>query len=216
MIDIHHVSITKDKKTILHNISYNVKNKSCTVIIGSNGAGKTCLLQAITGNIRANSWSITIQTHHRWYCTDTWGINPNLTPYEQRSLTQKVANRQRNNKTQQQWVDRLEMNQQIHNPIHTLSEWNKQKVAIINSLVHDPLLVIRDEPTQHLDPWARYTVHQLMQHLKDQWKTIVYTTHFLEDIGQHTDRYLILNQWYIYKQGELSDHKEIQNFFQKN
>jgi len=78
--------------------------------------------------------------------------------------------------------------------MHKLSQGNRQKANILNSLCHKASIYIRDEPTQHLDPESRYATHQIIKDQKNKGKTIIYTTHFLEDIGDHTDRYIIMEQ----------------------
>lgn len=98
-------------------------------------------------------------------------------------------------------------------PMHKLSQGNKQKANILNSLCHDPSIYIRDEPTQHLDPESRYAVHQIMQDKKNQAKTIIYTTHFLEDIGDHTDSYIIMEQWSIRKTDTNKEQSHLKTFF---
>jgi len=97
-------------------------------------------------------------------------------------LTKKIAKRLQDKKETNKWIEKLHLTPFLHQKISTLSKGNQQKVALINSVIHDPSLIIRDEPTQHLDPSARHIVHQLISDLKEKQKTIVYSTHFLEDI----------------------------------
>ena len=215
MITIDSISITKERKKILDSISYVVKKNSCTAIIGTNGAGKTCLLQTIIGQIQADRWSVHIDTDSIGYCPDIPGINPYLTIQEQRSLTQRIAKKSRAKEQQQQRIHTLELNNQLKIPIKNLSQGNKQKVSIINSIIHNPDCIIRDEPTQHLDPHARQTIHALMIQLKQEGKTILYTTHFLEDMGVHTDTYIIMDKGRLVNQWEyLTTDSTIQQFFQ--
>ena len=125
-------------------------------------------------------------------------------------MTQKITQKKH---TIDEEMRMLGMTQYIHTPIDKLSQWNKQKTNILNSLSHDPSIYIRDEPTQHLDPESRHAVHQIIQKKKNQSKTIIYTTHFLEDIGDHTDSYIIMEKWSIWKTDTNKDQDHLKQFF---
>lgn len=210
MLTIQNLSIIHAKKVILRNISHHFPTGSCTAIIGNNGAGKTSLLKAIIGQVKPTTWQITKHAKHIGYCPDSMVWYEQLTAQELRSMTQNITKYKHNIDHE---IQMLQFNTYKDTPIYQLSQWNKQKVNILNSLCHNPNIYIRDEPTQHLDPESRYAVHHIMQQLRQQNKTVVYTTHFLEDIGDHTDGYIVMEQWSIWKTETNNDQTHLKQFF---
>lgn len=210
MLSIQDISIIHEGKPILQSISHKFPKWSCTAIIGNNGAWKTSLIKAIIGQIQITKWQINMTEKHIGYCPDIVSGYEKLTPQERRTMTQKIT---KNNRNINQEIQMLGIDKYKNTPLYKLSQWNRQKANIINSLCHDPSIYIRDEPTQHLDPESRHAVHQIMQNKKLQNKTIIYTTHFLEDIGKHTDNYIIMEQWSIWKTDTNKELDHLKSFF---
>lgn len=209
MLSLQNISIIYGWQIILQGISHNFSAGSCTAIIGNNGAGKTSLIKAIVGQIQINKGHITVPTKHIGYCPDNISGYENLTPQQRRTMTQKITQKKY---TIDQEVHLLHMEKYKDMPMHKLSQGNKQKANILNSMCHDPSIYIRDEPTQHLDPESRYAVHHIIQDKKNQGKTIIYTTHFLEDIGDHTDNCIIMEKWSIRKTDTNKEQSHLKNF----
>ena len=83
------------------------------------------------------------------------------------------------------------------------------------SLLSEADLYIRDEPTQHLDPKTRYIIHQIMTDIQKRNKTMIYSTHFLEDIGDHTDYCMVIEQGKVKTTHAITqDIQPISNYFQ--
>ncbi len=210
MLSIHNASLIHEWQPILQGISHVFSVGSCTAIIGNNGAWKTSLIKAIIGQIQIKKWHINLSTKHIGYCPDTVSGYEKLTPQERRTMTQKIT-KSRYNIDQE--IQMIGINTYKDIPLYKLSQGNRQKANIINSLCHNPSIYIRDEPTQHLDPESRYAVHQIMQNKKQENKTIIYTTHFLEDIGNHTDSYIIMEQGSIWKTDTNKEQSHLKQFF---
>lgn len=210
MLSLKNISVIHWWKVILQSISHNFDAQSCTAIIGNNGAGKTSLIKTIIGQIKVSKGEIYLPTTHIGYCPDSISGYEKLTPQERRTMTQRITGKKSNIDKQ---IQMLNMQHYQNIPMYKLSQWNRQKANILNSLCHNPNIYIRDEPTQHLDPESRYAVHEIMEDKKNEGKIIIYTTHFLEDIGAQTDRYIIMEQWSIRKTDENKEQKHIQQFF---
>jgi len=210
MLKIQNISLIYEGKPILQSISHNFLPWSCTAIIGNNGTGKTSLIKTIIGQIQITKWHISLTTDHIGYCPDTISGYEKLTPQERRTMTQKITNTKYNIDEE---IQMLDISKYKNVPIYKLSQWNKQKANILNSLCHNPSIYIRDEPTQHLDPESRHAVHQIIQKKKNQSKTIIYTTHFLEDIGDHTDSYIIMEKWSIWRTDTNKNQDHLKQFF---
>lgn len=206
MIQIKNLSIQLNKKTIINNISYTFDTWSCTAIIGNNGAGKTCLLQSIIGQIKPSKGTINCDSSIS-YAPDALPLPPWLNP-----------NILRKNEPQAEFFAKKTRRTTNQNTAYQkLSQGNKQKINLINSLCYQANIYIRDEPTQHLDPESRYAIHTIIKELKQQKKTIIYSTHFLEDIWHHTDQCIILDQGSIqHIIDNPTNNKTLQSYFQRN
>jgi len=209
MLTIENLSLRHNNTTILDNISHSYKAGTITAIIGNNGAGKTCLLQTIIGQIKPTTWSIQNNIWTISYCPDHIAWYKQLTPYEHaQSVNQDT-------KTIETWIEKLQLQKYQNTAYHKLSQGNKQKVNLLMSLLSESDLYIRDEPTQHLDPKTRYIIHEIMIDIQKRNKTMIYSTHFLEDIGSHTDYCMIIEQGKVKKIQTMEENLEqISNYFQ--
>ncbi len=210
MLNVQNISIIHEGQIILQNISHNFPAWSCTAVIGNNGAGKTSLIKAIIGQFQLTKGQITLPTKHIGYCPDAISWYENLTPQQRRTMTQKITGKKDDIEKE---IQILHMEKYKGICMHKLSQGNRQKANILNSLCHKASIYIRDEPTQHLDPESRYATHQIIKDQKNKGKTIIYTTHFLEDIGDHTDRYIIMEQWSIRKTDTDKEQSHLKTFF---
>jgi ABC-2 type transport system ATP-binding protein len=203
MIELNHVCVMHWKKTILEHISHTFKTWTCTAIIGDNWAGKSCLIKTIIGQIKATKWSIK-RPDHISYTADHLAMPSKITLHY---LTQ-------NHKQTKDLIKKLWLSPYYNTEYWTLSQGNKQKIHLIYSIIQKSPVIIRDEPTQHLDPNTRHTIHNIIKELKSQGKTIIYTTHFLEDIWPHTDECIIMEQWTIkIVHKNPSIHETIKGYF---
>ncbi len=211
MLSIKNLTLQYKNSNILDNISHDYKTGTSTAIIGNNGAGKTCLLQTVIGQIKPTAWHIHNNIWSISYCPDNISWYKYLTPYEHAQSINK------NSKTIAIWIERLQLQKYQNTAYHKLSKGNKQKVNLLLSLLSKADMYIRDEPTQHLDPETRYIIHDIIYELKQQNKTIIYSTHFLEDIWEHTDGCMIIEQWKIQTIYDLSqDMEHITKHFKPN
>jgi len=157
MIELQNISVIEKNKIIIDKLSHTFKTGSCTAIIGANGAGKSCLIKTIIGQIQHTTGRI-VKPNQIGYCPDKMQLYPHLS-------IQQLQNR---GNTNQQRTNILDLKNYAHTPYRQLSQGNQQKVHIIQSLLTDASTYIWDEPTQHLDPQSRYHVHDIMQTLKEQ------------------------------------------------
>jgi len=105
----------------------------------------------------------------------------------------------------ERWLIALELWDARKRPIRTYSKGMQQRASFVLALVHDPSLLILDEPMSGLDPIGRARISQLIQDLKDQGKTILFCTHILEDVDRLADRLLILHKGEKRFEGTLAE-----------
>jgi ABC-2 type transport system ATP-binding protein len=105
-------------------------------------------------------------------------------------------------------IDRLQLSDKRNALYKSLSGGQKQRVALALALVNEPTLVFLDEPTTGLDPQVRLEIHSLIQELKDAKRTLVLTTHYIEEAERLCDRVAIVDQGRIIASGSPRELQE--------
>jgi len=208
----------------LNNISFNVEENSILGIVGANGAGKTTLIKILSGlstptsgkilinglNYKENNRNIkqligTISSKSFLY--EELSIYENLkfysklySVYEKHEFKEKI----------EQYVDSFNLSDWIYEPISYLSTGMKQKVEIIRILIHNPSILLLDEPFSGLDFNSINLLIKILKDLrKDQKLTIILATHKIEVIQQISDAILILKRGKISKFAPKTEMDEI-------
>ena len=205
---------TYDDFTAVDGISFSVKRGSLFAFLGLNGAGKSTTINIITSIIPKNSGKIYIDgldlDKHRDAIKNKIGIvfqnsvlDPVLTPKE--NLTLRAGfygiNGDKFKKRLQVLTDRLDLSSFRNRPVGKLSGGQRRRVDIARAMVHDPELLILDEPTTGLDPQTRLSVWNLVNTLRQQTgMTVFLTTHYREEAEKAT-YVLIRNHGHIIAEG---------------
>lgn len=174
-------------------------------LLGPNGAGKTTTLSCIEGLIKADTGTIRVQgadpvteparvKREMGVQLQSTSLLPELKAAEQISLFMELYGR----KPQKDVVDALFAKVSLSEKAATLptsmSGGQQQRLALALALVNDPSIVILDEPTTGLDPQARYNTWQLIRELRDEGRTVIITTHYMEEAEILCDRVGIIDQ----------------------
>ena len=207
---VHLQKIYRDRqKTVaaVQEVSLTLAAKEVLAFLGPNGAGKTTTIKMIAGLILPDRGSIRIaglDPHRDPKALRSVGAvlegNRNvywrLTPEENleyfgvlRGLTRKVA-RQRT----QTLLERFDLMDKRHSQVQKLSRGMQQKLAIAVSLIHDPQLLLLDEPTLGLDVEATESVKRLVREIAAEGRAILLTTHQLDIAEELSDRVAIISQ----------------------
>lgn len=183
-------------------IDFEVQPGEVFGLLGPNGAGKTTTIEILEG-IRARS-----QGHVRVLGydpgVDVLALKQNIgVALQSTNLPEKIkviealnlfASFYEKTVSADKLLDRLQLQDKRESFYGTLSGGQKQRVAIALALVNDPQLVFFDEPTTGLDPQVRLEIHSLIQQLKDSRRTILLTTHYIEEAERLCDRVAIVDQ----------------------
>jgi ABC-2 type transport system ATP-binding protein len=187
----------------LNGVSLVVERGEFFGILGPNGAGKTTLIEIMEGLRKADSGSVDVLGQSPW--PRNLALLPRLGVQTQASAffaglragehIETVAalygvGKERAHHT----LDRVGLTGKADTLVDKLSGGQKQRLAIAAALTHEPELVFLDEPTAQLDPQARRNLWELLREIKDQGKTIVYTTHHMDEAEALCDRVAIINQ----------------------
>jgi len=190
-------------------ISFTVPQASVFTILGPNGAGKTTTMEILEGIREADSGEIEVFGERLKHVTrpvkqrmgvllQEGGFEPYLKVREILTLFASFFN------TSLSVTDILEtvaLAEKSHALVRTLSGGQKQRLAIGAALVNDPDLLFLDEPTTGLDPQARRNIWDIVSALKSRGKTIILTTHYMEEAEALSDEVCIMDYGQIIAQG---------------
>jgi ABC-2 type transport system ATP-binding protein len=204
----------------VNDISFEVKKGEILGFLGPNGAGKsttmkmvTCFLAPTSGTARVKGFDIQknpIQVRQQLgYLPESAPLYDDMTVQAFLIFVAKV--RGFSGSDVQKNVDRVyetcQLHKVAHQPIHTLSKGFRQRVCFAQALIHDPEILILDEPTDGLDPNQKKTVRDLIASMKDD-KVIIFSTHILEEVDAICTRALIISEGTVKVDGRPDELKK--------
>lgn len=202
---IDHVSKSFKTKQVIKNITFHMNKGECVGLIGPNGAGKSTVMKMITGILQPDAGSIMIDHKDINNVKDYVGYLPQYPAFfEWMSVEEALTfigelSPMTRDKLEHRIKDLLRMvglEGHEKDKVNTLSGGMRQRLGIAQSIIHEPAILILDEPVSALDPIGRREVIRLIQKIK-QDTTILLSTHILSDAEEICDRFIIL------KDGEL-------------
>jgi ABC-2 type transport system ATP-binding protein len=184
--------------------------------LGPNGAGKTTTIKMLTGLIAPTSGSARVFGHETpsplamarvGFLPENPYVYPYLTPREFVSLCGRlsgVAGKHLFERVEKV-IARVGMAYAIDRPVAALSKGMLQRVGLAAALVHEPELLILDEPMSGLDPVGRKEVRDLIVDEKDRGRTVFFSSHILSDVEMLCDRVCILREGEVVVSGRITD-----------
>lgn len=196
-------------------IDFEVHEGEVFGLLGPNGAGKTTTVEILeglrprsAGEVRVLGYDPAEQINpikdRIGVCLQATNLPEKIRVYEALDLFAAFYSR---NADRQQILKRLQLDEKRDSYYSKLSGGQKQRVALALALVNDPRLLFLDEPTTGLDPQVRLEIHNLIEELKAANRTIVLTTHYIEEAERLCDRVAIIDQGRII---EVGTPREIQ------
>ena len=187
--------------TVVDGVSFEVEQGEIFALLGPNGAGKTTTVEMIEGLRKPNSGSISIlgidAIKEREKTYELIGVQlQSTTLYDKIKIKEVVdlfSGYYQKSVPTDQLLDSLSLTDIQNNYVTTLSGGQKQRVALAIALVNDPEVIFLDEPTTGLDPQARRNLWSIVEDLKAKGKTIVLTTHYMEEAEQLCTRVGIID-----------------------
>ncbi len=210
---------TESSRLALDNLTLTLQPGEIYGLLGPNGAGKTTTINLICNLLAPDAGSITIAGQPVSEATKLLvGIVPqknllynsltcaeNLNFFAQLYGVRKAERRDRIARC----LAQVNLTDRAHSPAESLSGGMKRRLSIALALVHQPKLVILDEPTTGLDIEARYELWELIRQLKVQGVTVMLTTHLLEEAERLCDRIGIIRQGQLLREGSLAQLREV-------
>ncbi len=210
MIEVEH--LTKDYGAFhaLRDISFNVEKGEILGFLGPNGAGKTTAMRIITGFIPATTGTVRVAGYdvadkslearkHLGYLPETVPLYTELTPFEYLDFRGRIAgmhNKRERKATIFSVMDRLNILEVANKQIGALSRGFRQRVGLAQAMLHNPDVLILDEPTVGLDPVQITGVRDLIKEL-GQDHTVILSTHLLPEVSMVCNRVVIINRGHL-------------------
>ncbi|WP_128894694.1 ABC transporter ATP-binding protein [Longirhabdus pacifica] len=216
MIDVKNIVKRYGTKTVLNNISLQIKQGEVIAITGENGAGKSTLLDIILGIQKQESGTITYAPtslqKQVGVQLQTTPFFPDLTAKENIQIFAAFYRMKLNPIQCEVSLSEFELQDVSHTLASKLSGGQKKKLAIAIATVYDPSVIFLDEPTASLDPKARIHIKQLSASLAKKGKTIMLTSHDMEEVSKLATRLLMLKNGRIVLDGApeqlLEEHQK--------
>ncbi len=220
MLRIKDLSKAYNKHQALSNISFEVPKGQITGLLGHNGAGKTTLMRIITrilqqdsGEVILNDSKISADITRKeiGYLPEERGLYKGMKVNEYLSYIAKlrgIEKKERNQKIEH-WIKKLNLQDWKNQEINALSKGMQQKVQFIAALLHNPSLLILDEPFSGFDPVNEQNLMNEIVKLKEKGVTILFSTHRMDSVEELCDNIVFLNKGKtIYKGDVISLMKE--------
>ena len=210
-------NLTKQFKKIkaVDNISLKVQKGDIYGFLGPNGAGKTTSIRMIMGIIKPDNGSIklndrdinTINRKKLGYLPEDRGL------YQKQNLSEilyyfgclKGLDKKDSMNRANLWLERFYLDDQKERKIEELSKGNQQKIQFIIALLHDPQLIILDEPFTGLDPVNQILLKEVIKEKQEEGKTIIFSTHQMEQVERLCNNICLINKGHILLEGPLSE-----------
>ena len=203
MLTVNEISKNFDQFKAIDRLSFQVKIGEVMGFLGPNGAGKTTSMRIITGYLQSSGGSVLINNRDidqdPIYTKSLIGYLPegvplylDFSPYLYLDYVCQVRNIKNSKNAIKKVIDDLALNDVKDVPIETLSKGFKRRVGIAQALIHNPKLLILDEPTDGLDPLQKFEVRKLIKKLS-KTKAIIISTHILDEIPEVCNKCLIIN-----------------------
>ena len=222
VIEIKNINKQINKKRILNNISFDIFEGDCVALIGPNGAGKTTLMNCLLGNKFVDSGSIKINNLQP--TNNKLKKSVNVLPQEN-VVPQKLKVKELIDFVKKLYKDHLS-DEEIDNLLRfdnklketfasKLSGGQRRLLSFVLSLIGKPSILFLDEPTAGMDTSTRIRFWEIVNTLKNDGLTIIYSSHYIEEVEHTADRILVLNKGELIR--DTTPHamraEEVEKFF---
>ena len=220
MLDIQHLTKAYGEKKAVDDLTLHIAPGEIYGFIGHNGAGKTTTLKAVVGILQFDSGDITIGgrsikteplacKREIAYIPDNPDLYDYMTGIKYLHFIADVfgVDAQTRQERIRRYADTFELTDDLAQPIAAYSHGMKQKLAIIAAWLHDPKLIIMDEPFVGLDPKAAHILKGMMREVCDNGGAIFFSTHVLEVAEKLCDKVAIIKGGRLIRSGTMEEVK---------
>ena len=220
MFRIENLTKTYGEKRAVDNLSLRIAPGEIYGFIGHNGAGKTTTLKAVVGILQFDKGEVFIKGEsirkNPLACKQKIAYIPDNPDLYEFMTGIKFLNfiadifgvpEEKRQERIRKYADLFEMTENLAQPIASYSHGMKQKLAIISAWIHEPKLIIMDEPFVGLDPKAAHILKQMMREICDEGGAIFFSTHVLEVAEKLCDKVAIIRNGQLIESGTMQEVK---------
>ena len=218
MLDIQHLNKKYGDFYAVRDLNLHINRGELFGFVGHNGAGKTTTIKIVAGLLDATSGQIYVDGQSAFanrnqikrkigYMPDFFGVYDNLTAMEYMEFYASmygIIGKQAHD-TCLALIDLVNLSDKVDAYVDNLSRGMKQRLCLARSLVHDPELLILDEPASGLDPRARFEMKEIMKNLRAMGKTIIISSHILPELADMCDTIGIMQQGSLVMYGTVEE-----------
>jgi ABC-2 type transport system ATP-binding protein len=214
------IDLTKSygKRLAVDHLSFDVQTGEVFGFVGPNGAGKTTTMRILAGLLKATSGEVRVDGHpvhtdpnevHRrvGYMPDFFGVYPDLKVWEYLDFFAGCYNIPAGQRPMliDGLLELVDLPHRREDQVDRLSRGMKQRLSLARALIHEPSVLLLDEPASGLDPRARVEIRELLVELASMGKTIFFSTHILADVAEICNRVAIIEGGQLVAVGSLEE-----------
>lgn len=222
MIEINNISKKFGNTLALDGVSFSVNDGEIVGLLGENGAGKSTLLRILStmllptsGSAKINGYDLKehpeqIRKNIGILFGSEVGLYERLTARENLEYFAKLngMNVEESKKRLDDLAVRFDFKDYQNKQVGTFSKGMKQKVAIARSIIHNPSVMLFDEPDSGLDFKAARTIFDFMEQCRDEGKSIIFSSHSMENIKNYSERMVVIHKGKIVKEFVVGEYRQ--------
>lgn len=214
-LKIDGITKTFGQFTAVNDVSFEVQSGTIFGFLGTNGAGKTTTMRIILDIIRADTGQITwngtptrdLARARFGYLPEERGLYPKMEVQEQLLFIGQLygASKQDVQKRIDEWLERFNITENRNKTVEQLSKGNQQKIQFLAAVLHDPEILIMDEPYSGLDPVNAQQMKDGFRQLVGEGRTLIFSTHQLNDAQELSSDVAIIHRGNLLITGSVDD-----------
>lgn len=220
-IEIHNLSKYFGKTAAVKDLNLSIPAGALFGLIGPNGAGKTTTMRMLAGLLEPSEGEIILNgestnldrialSRQIGYMPDFFGVYEDMLVWEYLDFFGRCYNLPSDHRTRvvDELLDLVDLSSKKDAYVETLSRGMRQRLCLAHALVHDPQILLLDEPASGLDPRARIEMRELLKELGAMGKTIILSSHILHELAELCDYVGIIEKGTLVVSGDLSEIKQ--------
>lgn len=218
MVDIEELTKRYGKFVALDHMNLHIDKGEIFGFVGPNGAGKTTTMRIMCGLLKATSGKVTIDgvdalgrpadvKRKIGYVPDFFGVYDNLKVMEYMDFYGSMygMSKREVEKVADKYLELVAIQDKKDEFVDSLSRGMKQRLCVARALIHDPELLVLDEPSSGLDPRSRHDMKNILRDLKEMGKTIVISSHILPELSEMCTSIGVIDHGKIVASGSVDE-----------
>ncbi|NGT52218.1 ABC transporter ATP-binding protein [Clostridium perfringens] len=216
-VEAQNISKTFGEVQVLKDLSFVIEKGKALGLLGRNGAGKTTAIRILLGILPSDTGKVLVDNKKLSFDENAFGYLPEerglYLKYTVKSQLMHFASLYGMKKKEalnsiEYWLEKFEISEYLNKKVETLSKGNKQKIQLIVAVMHDPEVIILDEPFSGLDPVNVELFKTVIRELLAKGKTLIFSSHRMSDVEEFCDDIIMLKNGETILQGNLDKIKE--------